>query len=155
MVKILQCLKSPQIFKTCWIPCKKPHLSTWSRSSYTFFWITPYQMRYGELSAYQSLDCLSTGILSCSWCYFVQIQLISQKFNSCATDGYTDRLTDGQTNGWMDGRKDQRTDTPFYRDARTHLRSPFSLILTCVMDLRIDRRMDGPTDGPTDGHALL
>ena len=37
-------------------------------------------------------------------CYFVQIQpgnLISQKFNSCLTDG--------------------RTDTPTYRDARTHL----------------------------------
>ena len=30
------------LFKTCWTPCKKPHISTRSRSWYTFFWITPY-----------------------------------------------------------------------------------------------------------------
>ena len=35
---------SDMLFKTCWTPCKKPHFSTWSRSSYTFFWITPYHI---------------------------------------------------------------------------------------------------------------
>ena len=40
---------------------------------------------------------------------------ISQKFNSCVTDGRTERRTDGRTDG--------RTDTPFYRDARTHLKT--------------------------------
>ena len=39
---------------------------------------------------------------------------ISQKFNSCVTDGLMDGQTDGQTDG--------RMDTPFYRDARTHLK---------------------------------
>ena len=34
---------SIMLFKTCWRPCKKPHFSTWSRSWYTFFWITPYR----------------------------------------------------------------------------------------------------------------
>ena len=33
---------SNMLFETCWTPCKKPHFSTWSRSWYTFFWITPY-----------------------------------------------------------------------------------------------------------------
>ena len=42
-----------------------------------------------------------------SRCYFVRIQSISQKFNSCVTD----RRTDG------------RTYTPSYRDARTHLKT--------------------------------
>ena len=37
---------------------------------------------------------------------FVQIWPITQKFNSCVTDR----------------RRDRRTDTPFYRDARTHLK---------------------------------
>ena len=56
-------------------------------------------MRSGELPAYLSLSCLLNGIVSCSWCYFVQIQPISPKFNSC----------------------DLRTDKPSYRNARTHL----------------------------------
>ena len=30
------------LFGTCWTPCKKPHISTWSRSRYTFFWMTRY-----------------------------------------------------------------------------------------------------------------
>ena len=30
-------------FETCWTPCKKPHLSSWSRKRFTFFWSTPYQ----------------------------------------------------------------------------------------------------------------
>ena len=29
-------------FETCWTPCKKPHLSSWSRLRFTFFWSTPY-----------------------------------------------------------------------------------------------------------------
>ena len=33
---------SNMLFNTCWTPCKKPHVSTRSRSWYTFFWITPY-----------------------------------------------------------------------------------------------------------------
>ena len=33
---------SNMLFKTCWTLCKKPHLSTWSRSRYTFFWMTRY-----------------------------------------------------------------------------------------------------------------
>ena len=70
-------------------------------------------MRSRWLLAYLSLNRLLNGILSCSWCYFVQIQLISQKFNSCVTDRPTDRR--------MDRRTDGRTDIPSYRDARTHL----------------------------------
>ena len=26
------------LFETCWTPCKKPHLSSWSRTRFTFFW---------------------------------------------------------------------------------------------------------------------
>ena len=65
-------------------------------------------MRSGDLLAYLSLNCLFNGVVSCSWWYFVQIQFVSQKFNSLGTD----RRTDGRT--------DRRTDTPSYRDARTH-----------------------------------
>ena len=65
-------------------------------------------MRSGELPAYLSLNQLLNGILSHSWCYSVQIWPISQKFNSCVTDGRADRPTDGRT--------DRRTDTPSYRD---------------------------------------
>ena len=35
---------SNMLFNTCWTPCKKPHVSTRSRSWYTFFWITPYHI---------------------------------------------------------------------------------------------------------------
>ena len=37
---------SNMLFKTCWTLCKKPHLSTWSRSRYTFFWMTRYYHSY-------------------------------------------------------------------------------------------------------------
>ena len=33
---------SNMLFETCWTPCKKPHLSKWSRSGYTYFWMTRY-----------------------------------------------------------------------------------------------------------------
>ena len=33
---------SNMLFETCWTLCKKPHYSTWSRSRYTFFWMTRY-----------------------------------------------------------------------------------------------------------------
>ena len=33
---------SNMLFEPCWTLCKKPHLSTWSRSRYTFFWMTRY-----------------------------------------------------------------------------------------------------------------
>ena len=50
MVKNLQCLKSPRI---CYLThaehhAKKPHVSTRSRSWYTFFWITPYMKEIYE-----------------------------------------------------------------------------------------------------------
>ena len=73
------------------------------------------QMRSGDLPAYLSLNCLLNGIVSCSQCYFVQIQPISQKFYSCVTDGPTDEPTDGPT------------DTSFYTDARTHLKIQTSI----------------------------
>ena len=44
-----------------------------------------------ELSAYLSLFSLLNGILSYSWCYFVQIWSISQKFNSCAINWWTNQ----------------------------------------------------------------
>ena len=50
------------------------------------------QMRSGDLLAYLSLNRLLNGVLSCSQCYFVRFRPISQKFNSCVTDGPTDRL---------------------------------------------------------------
>ena len=52
-----------------------------------------HQMRSGDLLAYLYLNCLSNGIISCSRCYFVQIQprnLISRKFNSNGDCQYTD-----------------------------------------------------------------
>ena len=30
------------LFETCWTPCKKPHISSWSRTRFTFFWSTLY-----------------------------------------------------------------------------------------------------------------
>ena len=48
-----------------------------------------HQMRSGDLSAYLSLNRLLNSIVLCSWCYFVQIQPSSQKFNSCVTNGRT------------------------------------------------------------------
>ena len=74
-------------------------------------------MRSGDLLSYLSMNCLLNGVLSCSRCYFVRIQSISQKFNSCVTDRRTDGPTDGRTN------------IPSYRDASTHLKKkppPFS-----------------------------
>ena len=68
-------------------------------------------MRSCNLHVCMILNCLSYGMVLCSWCYFVRIQSgnpISRKFNWC--------VTDGPTNG--------RTDTPSYRDARTHLKNP-------------------------------
>ena len=66
------------------------------------------QMRARDLLAYLSLHCFSNGqmflVLFCS--NLVQ-KSISQKFNLCVTDGPTDG----------------RTDSPSYRDARTHLKS--------------------------------
>ena len=52
-------------------------------------------MRSGNLPAYLSLNRLLNGIVSCSRCYFVQIQPISKKFNSSVTDGPTDGRMDG------------------------------------------------------------
>ena len=40
---------------------------------------------------------LFNGTLSYSWCHFVQIRTISQKFNSCVTDVLTEGRTDGRT----------------------------------------------------------
>ena len=42
---------SNMLFRTCWTLCKKPHLSTWSRSRYTFFWMTRYQGRRSFLTS--------------------------------------------------------------------------------------------------------
>ena len=30
------------LFETCWTPCKKLHVSSWSRTKFTFFWSTLY-----------------------------------------------------------------------------------------------------------------
>ena len=132
-------------------------------------------MRSRWLLAYLSLNRLFNGILSCSWCFFVQIQLISQKFNSCVTDGRTDRRTDRRTDG--------RTDIPSYRDARTHLKTKqveqssdnrcvlwltarvlvfelyfkwhtfLFLMLFCSILLISQKFNSCVTDGPTDGRT--
>ena len=34
------------LFETCWTPCKKPHLSSWSRSKFVLFWYTLYFHSY-------------------------------------------------------------------------------------------------------------
>ena len=52
--------------------------------------------------------------VSCSQCYFVQIQPISQKLILCVTVGLTVAMTDR--------RAEWRTDTPSESDARTHLK---------------------------------
>ena len=66
-----------------------------------------YQMRSGDQPVYLSINRFLNVIVSCAWCSFVQIQSISQKFNSCVTN----LRTDGQTN------------TPSFRDAKTHLQT--------------------------------
>ena len=55
-----------------------------------------HKTRSGDLPVYLFLNCLLNGIGSCSWCYFVHIQPISQIFNLCVTD----RRTNGRTNWW-------------------------------------------------------
>ena len=47
MVKNLQCQKTLKMcyIGTYWTPCKKPHVSTWSRSRYTFFLDDPLSCR--------------------------------------------------------------------------------------------------------------
>ena len=69
-------------------------MSSSTRTSRTEF---GQQMRSGGLLSYLSMNCLLNGVLSYSQCYFVRIQSISQKFNSCVTDGRTDGPTDGPT----------------------------------------------------------
>ena len=59
----------------------------------------------GELPAYLSLNRLLNGILSYSYSYFVQIQPISQKFNSCVTDGPTDRPAHRRTHPLIEMRE--------------------------------------------------
>ena len=44
------------LFETCWTPCKKPHLSSWSWKKFTFFWYTLYFHSYSV--ALISNDCL-------------------------------------------------------------------------------------------------
>ena len=79
------------------------------------------------------------------------------KFSSFLRNSNCVQRTDGRTDKRMDGPMDRRTDIPSNRDARMHLKSPFSLILTCVMDIRIDGRTDGPTDRRTDvqSHPII
>ena len=75
------------------------------------------EMRSGNLLAYLTQNCFSTGIFFCSRCYLVQILVwnqVFQKLNFCVMEGWTDqqtdrlmdtaidRLTDGQTEGWTD-----------------------------------------------------
>ena len=81
--------------------------------------------------------------------YFLVPDAILFKFSSFLRNSNCVQRTDGRTDKRMDGPMDRLMDIPSYRDAKMHLKSPFSLILTCVMDLRIDRRVDGQTDGPT------
>ena len=94
--------------------------SWWLWTSWTEFGL---QMHSRELPAYLSLNRLLNGILSYSWCYFVQICPISWRFNSCVTDGPTDEQTDGPT--------DRRTDIPSYRDARTLLEIKYAHVEVC------------------------
>ena len=58
-------------------------------------------------------------LVTCSRCYFVQIQPISQKFNSCLTDG--------------------RTDASSHRDSRTHLKKDTSCCNAASMVLSVKR----------------
>ena len=75
-------------------------------------------MLSSDLPAYLSLNCIFNGIVLCSWCCFVLIQPIFQKFNSFVTDVRKDRRTD------------RRTDTFSYRDAKTHQKIWFDLFKT-------------------------
>ena len=78
---------SNMLFETCWIPCKKPHFSTWSRSRYTFFWMTRYIQteRQGRqagrqlwLTIHQNLRILAK---------------LLEAVNHCQSGGATSRLT--------------------------------------------------------------
>ena len=65
-----------------------------------------HEMRSGDLLAYLSLNCPSSGIVSCSWCYFVLLlskYQIFQKFNLCVTDGRSNGPTDGPTDQPTEG----------------------------------------------------
>ena len=123
---------------------------------------------------------LLNGIVSCSRCYYVQIQPISQEFNWLVTDGRTDEPMDGwtgRTEGQTDGRTDGKCpDTLSYRDARTHLKccavcccfdvvtallmlDTFSSIVFVVIvivntfSIHRERNTDKPTNKETDGRT--
>ena len=49
-----------------------------------------HQMRSGDLPPYLSLNWFSNGIVSCSLCYFVRIQAICKKINSCVMGRWMD-----------------------------------------------------------------
>ena len=77
-----------------------------------------YQMRSGKLPANLSLNSLSNGKVLCSLCYFIQIQpglQITIRFLKNPTWMW-------QTDQWTYGRTYEPTDTPSFRNVRTHLK---------------------------------
>ena len=78
-----------------------------------------------------------------SWSFLYIKFSISCIFHKSVTYGRTDGPTDG------------RTDTPSYRDARTHLKTLNFMHFLQKRDIRTDGRTDRRTDRPTDGHTLL
>ena len=70
-------------------------------------------MTLAALLAYLTQNCFSTGIVFSSWCYLIQIQVwnqVSQEFNFCATEGWTDQQTDGWTQRWIDWQTGRQKD---------------------------------------------
>ena len=88
----------------------RPHWNTW-KAPLQACGVTSSKINQSSdircvLAIYPHGRWISNGIVSCLWCYFVQIQSgnpISEKWNPFVTDG--------------------RTEEPSYRDVRTHLKA--------------------------------
>ena len=112
---------SDVLFGTCWTLCKKPHVSKWSRSRYTFFWMTRYQMRL-----------LHQDLFYWLWCHLMTFYPYLLFENNT---GQTDGQTDGRTERLTDERTDGRTETT---SAYSHLKKkPLLMKLKLSGDFRI------------------
>ena len=95
-------------FNTCWTPCKKPHFSTWSRSRYTFFWTTRYQMRSGA----SALEPAPKSSLN--WRRFMFVMVVCHNSVDISHFSEIQHMCDRQTNGRTDGRtKGRPMDRPY------------------------------------------
>ena len=84
---------SNMLFETCWILCKKPHFFMWSRSRYTFFWMTRYLLlswwrgwclwtrgyTYKDGGGKYGVTCSSAEGSGCGWKLILKLRQESRK----------------------------------------------------------------------------